>query len=309
LTEDRRVDRDDNLELLETDRGSTDWPEVERAEPMLVEEPFPDEADELDEPGWLDAYPLQEEPAGYPPLRQRRKLPIGVLGSLCLHLLPLLVLVHWDSTSPEIVPPIPVQLVLETPPAPSPEPAPKFEKPPPPGRLASEEMGDRAAQATKEIAAAPGSAAPERTQQAAIVPPPPPKPVPPPPKPAEPAVDLHPLDAVPKDAQREPRVPGPAATRDEYLAYLVTLTRRHMDLLPPHLVGDRRGETVLELLVLADGTIAKIAVAHGSGYPEIDERIEQMVAAVRRFPPLPQWYQGRAIALDFKLRFPEALER
>ena len=149
--------------------------------------------------------------------------------------------------------------------------------------------------------------APEKTQLAAIVPPPPPKPVPPP-KPAEPATEWHRLDNVPKDAERETRVPGPAATRDEYLAYLVTLTRRHIDLLPPHLIGDRRGETVLELLVLGDGTIAKIEVARGSGYPEIDERIEQMVAAVRRFPPLPQWYQGRAIALNFKLRFPEALE-
>jgi protein TonB len=306
LTEDRRVDRDDILEALEIDPAATELPETERAEPMLAAEWFPEDADE---PVWLDPDRAQWEEPEEPPPRRRRKLPIGMLGSLCLHLMPLLVLVHWDSAPAEIVPPIPVQLVLETPPAPAPEPAPKFEKPPPPGRLASEAMGESAAQATKKVAAAPGSAEPEKTQLAAIVPPPPPKPVPPPPKPAEPAVDAHPLDVVPKEAQREARVPGPAATRDEYLAYLVTLTRRHMDLLPPHLVGGRRGETVLELLVLADGTIAKIEVAHGSGYPEIDERIEQMVAAVRRFPPLPQWYQGHAIALNFKLRFPEALER
>ena len=29
-----------------------------------------------------------------------------------------------------------------------------------------------------------------------------------------------------------------------------------------------------------------------SGYPDIDERVEQMVAAVGRFPPLPQWFQA-----------------
>jgi len=312
------VDRDDILESLEIDPAAAELPETERPEPMLAAEWFPEEADEpeptlaaepfpdeADEPAWLDPDRREVEPEESP--RPRRELPIGMLGSLCLHLLPLLVLIHWNSAPAEIVSPIPVQLVLETPPPPPPEPAPKFEKPPPPGRLASEEMGEKAAQATKEIAAAPGSAAPEKTQLAAIVPPPPPKPIPPP-KPAEPATEWHRLDNVPKDAERETRVPGPAATRDEYLAYLVTLTRRHIDLLPPHLIGDRRGETVLELLVLGDGTIAKIEVAHGSGYPEIDERIEQMVAAVRRFPPLPQWYQGRAIALNFKLRFPEALE-
>ena len=58
---------------------------------------------------------------------------------------------------------------------------------------------------------------------------------------------------------------------------------------------------------MGDGTIARISVARGSGYPDIDTKIEQMVAAVRRFPPLPQWYQGPQIELTFRLRFPEAL--
>lgn len=298
------MDRDDILELLEIDCTAFDLPETERAEPLLAEAPFPGEAVEPDEPAWLDPDRAQAEPEGSAPARRRRPLPIGTIGSLCLHLAPLLLLIHWSSAPAEIDTPIPVQLVLEAPPEAAPAPAPKIEKPPPPGRLASENMGE----AAKEAAAEPGAAEPEHQQQvAAIVPPPPPKPAPPPPKP-EPAAEWHRLDAVSKEATREARVPGPAATRDEYLAYLVTLTRRHIDLLPPSVIGDRRGETVLELLVLADGTIARISVTHGSGYPEIDERVEQMVAAVRRFPPLPQWYQGQTVALDFRLRFPEALE-
>ena len=297
------MERDDILEAFDIDLTATDLPATDRAEPVLEEAPF---LDEPDEPEWLDPDRAQAEPQAIAPPRRRAKLPAGMLGSLCLHLLPLLALIHWTGAPAGIDRPIPVQLVLEAPPPPpsAPAPAPKVEEPPPHGPLASEDMGETA----KEAAVSPGAAEREHAQLAAIVPPPPPKPAPPPPKPAELTPDWHRLDAVPKDAVREARVPGPAATRDEYLAYLVTLTRRHIDLLPLSLVGDRRGETVIELLVLADGTIAHINVAHGSGYPEIDERIEQMVAAVRRFPPLPQWYQGPSVALDFKLRFPEALE-
>jgi len=126
----------------------------------------------------------------------------------------------------------------------------------------------------------------------------------PPPKPAEPAGIWHRLDAAPHAARPEPRAPGPAATRDEYLAYLVSLTRRHLDLLPTSMVAGRSGETILAVLVLGDGTIARVAVMHGSGYPEIDARVEKMVIAVGRFPPLPQWYQGPSMELSFRLRFP-----
>ena len=41
--------------------------------------------------------------------------------------------------------------------------------------------------------------------------------------------------------------------------------------------------------VLGDGTIARITVSQSSGYPDIDARVIQMVAAVGRFPPLPPW--------------------
>ena len=73
-------------------------------------------------------------------------------------------------------------------------------------------------------------------------------------------------------------------------------------------MGNRRGEAVLSVLVLDDGTIARIAVRESSGYPDIDQRIEQMIAAVGRFPPLPQRFQVSSMDFTMRMRFPEALE-
>lgn len=108
-------------------------------------------------------------------------------------------------------------------------------------------------------------------------------------------------------APRRARFPGPAATRDEYLAYMHSLIRQHYNLLPMAMVGDRRGATVIEFLVLDDGTIATVKVRRSSGYPDIDRRVEEMIAAVGRFPPLPQWFQGIGMPFEFGFPFPDAL--
>ena len=44
------------------------------------------------------------------------------------------------------------------------------------------------------------------------------------------------------------------ANRDEYLAYVHSLIRRHYNMLPLSMVGGRRGETLVEFVVLDDGT-------------------------------------------------------
>jgi TonB family protein len=72
-------------------------------------------------------------------------------------------------------------------------------------------------------------------------------------------------------------------------------------------IGDRRGVTVIDLLVLDDGTIGMLRVGQSSGYPDIDRRVEQIIASIGHFPPLPQWIQGPSMQLEFRLRFPEAL--
>ncbi len=117
------------------------------------------------------------------------------------------------------------------------------------------------------------------------------------------------MEATPNPAPREGQISGPDTARADYFSYLVTLTQRHFDMLPPAVLAGRRGETILHILVLNDGTITSIAVARSSGYPDIDARIEQMVEAVGRFPPLPQALSRPSLDVELRLFFPEALQQ
>jgi periplasmic protein TonB len=282
--------------------------------------------------------PDGEEPVA----SQERRRPFGPVGSLILHLLPLLLLLDWPMHPPAEVTSIPVQLVFQPPPPP-PMPKPvarpklKPETRPPPGRIASENMGetqvkghDQAKSQEPAVNKEPAQTLEsplEAPQQTAFLPPPPPLPDPPQlelPKPPEPRPVAaprppqkptlgarQPVRPVPQHAYLNPRparYPGPAATRDDYLAYLAYLARQHIGLLTHALIGGRRGETIINVLVLDDGTVAMLSVGLSSGYPDIDERIEQMIRAVGRFPPLPQWYQAPSMRLEFRLQFPEALD-
>jgi TonB family protein len=262
----------------------------------------------------------------------------GPVGSLVLHLLPLLLLINWQMSPPAEIAPIPVQLVMVPPPpevkpAP-PQPQPKPVPPPPRGRLASEDLGDPGAKEVEQAKGDPPPTAeksaktdaplvetkqPEKPQQTAAIAPPPlppakpdaPKPDPapkPPPKPS-PAAQQTPrrVEEPANLAPRRAKIPGPAATRDEYLAYMHALIRQHYNLLPLSALGSRRGMTVVEFVVLDDGKIALMKVRRSSGYPDIDNRVAEMVAAVGRFPPLPQWFQGIAMPFEFGFPFPEAL--
>ncbi len=65
--------------------------------------------------------------------------------------------------------------------------------------------------------------------------------------------------------------------------------------------------TLFRLVVLDDGTIARITLAHPSPYPEIDARLEEAVNAVHRFPPLPQWLQGPSTNLILQVIYPDGL--
>jgi TonB family protein len=141
-----------------------------------------------------------------------------------------------------------------------------------------------------------------RPDDIALEPPPAPKPKPNP-RPAIPRPD----QAVRLMGPSGWQVLGEAATRDNYLALLKALTQRHMNLLPPSVIGGRRGDTYLSVLVLSDGTIARIAILRSSGYPDIDERVGQMVAAVGRFPPIPARFGDSSLELTMHLRFPEAI--
>jgi TonB family protein len=286
------------------------------------------------DPDRAAASPIPEADA--PPQRRQRGLPLGPLASLALHLLPLLFLVPWlNSALPVETPPaIPVQLVIEQPPPP-PEPAasPDITKPPQ-GRLASEEVGAKPDEPSPEAVPQPSEPPPAAaTPPSAPAPPPEPQRlanlVPPQSGPtlldrdalALPSPSIEPLpqeaaapapprrrEAAPRSRppQRTAAIEGPPAARDEYLAHLVTLVRPYLSLLSPGLLRGRRGTTSLAIRVLGDGTIARIAVAESSGYPDIDAKVIEMIAAVGRFPPLPPWIDQPSWDINFHLRFPFA---
>ena len=86
-----------------------------------------------------------------------------------------------------------------------------------------------------------------------------------------------------------------------------SLIRQHYNLLSPGMLGERRGMVVVEFVVLDDGKIALLKIRRSSGWPDIDNRVAEMVAAVGHFPPLPQWFQGLAMPFEFGFPFPEAL--
>jgi hypothetical protein len=329
-------DHFDALAITLGDTGDDDsLDDAVHPEPSLAATPF---FIEYDEPLRLDperAGLIWELPPAVAEWAIRWRAP---LISLAFHLLPAISIILMPLLMIEPPPPIPVQLVFEQPPPPpQPQPpqqqqqAPPKPQPPPPkmeaGRLSSVDMGvvrqdtqlGRTADPMQQPSAAPRQPDPAETETATNTPPPPvPMPKPPPPreqksafalplpKPSGANVPRH--EEVPHEAARSARYAGMASTRDEYLAYLVSLTRQHIGLLPMSFVGDRHGETVISVTVYDDGRIGPLGVLRGSGYPDIDQRIEQMVSAVGKFPPLPQWYQGDAVQLELTLKFPDALQ-
>ena len=83
--------------------------------------------------------------------------------------------------------------------------------------------------------------------------------------------------------------------------------RRHFAALSPGFLAGRHGATVFRLQVLDNGTIARVTLAQGSGYRDIDARIEEAVNSVGRLPPLPQWLQGQSAGLILQVVYPDGL--
>lgn len=281
---------------------------------------------DLTEPRRLDSARAETDPLEPPAGRWQRGLGFALVGSLGVHLLPALLLLQWSSAPPEIAAPIPVQVVFEpAPPAPAPE------KPPPRGPLASDDVGETAEKPAEPGAVAEETAArPQDAVVAALRPPrvarPPelvsalPKPEPKPeaiplpdelqPRPLVPPPEKRAVGTLPVSTERRSspaRLPGPSATRDEYLAYCLSLIRMHFGPLSPSFLAGRRGTAILSIQVLGNGTITHVAVARHSAYPEIDAKLEAAVAAVGRFPPVPQWFQGPRIAFTLHVGYPEGL--
>jgi TonB family protein len=325
-------DRFDAAAIVIGDAANDAALEEERAEPSLASLPF---FVGFDEPEPLDPerVGLTWELVGVQRPRMWLRSP---LIALLLHLAVLLLIVGWASTVNEDTPLIPIKLVIEQAP-PEPEPQPVEQPPPPEHEAQSQPVQSAPAQpvpappaATPPVHAKP----PKPPAKPTPVQPTPAKPTPaptppahaqaqiqqeqlPPPKPAPISHPAEPTPATPPAPAPTPppphaaaSVPVPSASTspDGYLAYLVMLTGQHMNLLPRAFVGDRRGETVIRVAVRRDGVIDRVSVSRPSAYPDIDQRVEQMVAAVGRFPPVPNAFQGSPVELDLDFYFPEALQ-
>ena len=118
-----------------------------------------------------------------------------------------------------------------------------------------------------------------------------------------------PLHPDPHQASASARYPGPNASRDEYCAYALHLTMEHLDLLPLSLLGARHGDTTVTIRLREDGTVIYARVVQGSGYLDVDERIADMVRAVRQFPPFPLWLRGPTSDFTLHMHFPNPLQR
>jgi len=167
----------------------------------------------------LDPARVELGPAPPPP---RRNLWRGPIGSLILHLLPLLLLVSWFRTPIEVVQPISVKLIIEQPPPPPPPPPQSAQpkppaKPPPSGMRASEDMGEvgpnkneKGADTAPPTAGAPQPPAPD-TQPASAAQTPPDNP--PPQNQAE--AELPSPTAAPQVAALTPPRPKPAPPKQQ----------------------------------------------------------------------------------------------
>ncbi|MGE5271237.1 MAG: energy transducer TonB [Thiohalocapsa sp.] len=265
----------------------------------------------LSEPDAAAAAP--EEP---PPEPAPGTSPSGVAASLGMHLvvllLGLLALAVGNGAPADTGGAFPVQLVFAAPAALPPEqpagdaiaedaaPAPPGEAGPPPPPSPPPAPAPAAA-----VAPPPEAAAARKETRAAV----------PPAKPSPPAATAtravgHSTAAAAKAAAAAATAnTGAGAGGGDYLASLEQLTRPYLYMLSPAFLAGRRGRTTLSIAVLDDGTISRIDIKRSSGYPDIDTRIEAMVQAVGRFPPLPQQLRRPGTDLDFNLIFPDVLQQ
>ncbi|HTH98427.1 MAG TPA: TonB family protein [Stellaceae bacterium] len=205
-------------------------------------------------------------------------------------------------------------------PQPKPQPKPSEQKPPPRGPLASEETGDvNAPPDSKKFVQTPpagerkpvnGGEKPKPKGETALDAAPKLTPNPaalgkdqPPKLPDFPDLTAGgPTEPAPQEKPRPSghrgKVPGPDATKNEYLAYLKQLITAHGDILFDQAAG-RGGDIALSINILPSGHVVWVEVSKSSGYPDIDQAAVAMVNAVGDFPPLPKYFGHEGVTLTF----------
>jgi hypothetical protein len=100
------------------------------------------------------------------------------------------------------------------------------------------------------------------------------------------------------------KYPGPDATYDEYLAYILELTdRRLVATLPADYFRNHVGGPIFRVAVRPSGAIVWFTLARHSAYPEIDTALTTTLNQMGNFPPLPDHLQkpdGEPTELTFE---------
>ncbi len=248
-----------------------------------------------------------------------------LIAAIILTLPPLPVTVP-EPIPVHIVPPDALKKTRPTPPAPKPKPPDaaqqKKQTPkPPPGRLASEDLGDpKAPETAKQVsqtkASGPtkpdeGSEQPTTKGDAAAAEATKPSPdktlgaaKPQPVKEAKPAERkggsrVQALMAQSHNGQHHAKYPGPDASKDAYLAYINELVK---DCQTPEIISQLASVGRLPLISIAvrhNGVILWVNVIRSSGSTDFDEHYKTIFDCVGRFPPLPDYIPGSTVTLTY----------
>lgn len=259
---------------------------------------------------------------------------LALIAGIILTLPPLPIVVPMPIPV-HIVPPQAVPKPRPKPKPPAAQPAPKQQPParqqqqqaqkqaakPPPGRLASEDLGDTKAPDSAKLPSDSKASGPAKTEEGSEQPTTKgetaaadtakpttasdlgvakPKPVKEP-KPSQKrgGSRVQALLDAPHNGEHHARYPGPNATKDAYLAYINELVRSCQT---PEIVARLASVGRLPLLSIAvrhNGVIVWVNVLKSSGSTAFDEQYKTIFDCVGRFPPLPDYIPGATVVLTY----------
>jgi TonB family protein len=105
---------------------------------------------------------------------------------------------------------------------------------------------------------------------------------------------------------RRPTDQASAAVMDKYLREVRDLLMAKNDVLPPALVGARRGRLALRLVVGDGGQIRQVFIEQSSGYSDIDAHAVDAMFEIGRVPPPEHLIVGGIFTALFSAAFPVA---
>lgn len=233
--------------------------------------------------------------------RTRRALEYAVAASLALHALALLFLpaLRAPVRPAPTLPPLEARLVPAQPAAaPAPPPAPRVEQkrvpearkpaPRPKPRLVAKPVLNRA----------------QPTPAPAPVVAPAPAPEPPAPVVAQPVVPAAAVRAAPAFAPAPAAAPDdPAALLANYRKLIIEQAARYKRY--PRVARDNgwEGRVEVRMAIGADGAIASMRVARGTGYAVLDDQALDMVRSAKPDTAIPDGLRGKSFAVDIPVIF------